>query len=478
MSLGSLAGPTIVGPLPGPKAAAAVERDRKVMSPSYTRDYPLVVQRAEGAMIEDPDGNVFLDITSGIAVCSTGHCHPKVVEAIRDQAGRLIHMSGTDFYYPGQYELGERLAKLAPGPTPKRVFFANSGAEAIEGAVKLAKHRTGRPYVIGFYGGFHGRTAGALSITASKSVQRQKFGPLVPGVSHVDYAYCYRCPLHRTHPECGVACAREIETRLFKRTMPPDEVAAIVVEPVQGEGGYLVPPPDFLPLIRSICDRHGILMIADEVQSGMGRTGRMFACEHFGIEPDILVLAKGIASGLPLGALVAKRDVMTWPPGTHASTFGGNPLACAAALATIDLLESELLANAERVGRRLKAGLEGLKTKHRVIGDVRGLGLMIGMELVEPVGAGSATMASSTGAGGGSAAAAPGLLHVINGVPTVPPPNAKLRNAVVDRAFHHGLLLLGCGENTIRFCPPLVLTEAQADSTVAIVDRVLSELAA
>jgi 4-aminobutyrate aminotransferase len=422
--------------LPGPRSAAAIARDERVMSPSYTRMYPLVIRRGRGAVVEDLDGNLFLDFTAGIAVCSTGHCHPEVVAAVRDQAGQYLHMSGTDFYYEPQIALAEKLAALAPGDEPKKVFFTNSGAEAVEAAFKLARYHTGRPKVVAFYGAFHGRTYGALSLTASKTKQRAHFAPVVPEVHHVPYANCLRCPINLSYPGCKTRCVDFIEDTLLRHEAPPDEVAAIFVEPIQGEGGYVVPPPEFHRRLRALCDKHGILMVADEVQTGMGRTGRMFAMEHWGVAPDITCTAKGIASGMPLGAIIAKARLMNWTPGSHASTFGGNPVSCRAALATIDLLERQYLANAAEVGEHLTARLRRMSADFTQIAQVRGLGLMIGMELVE-------SRASMT-------------------------PAAGLRNRVVDACFERGLLLLPCGESSIRFCPPLCITRGQADTAAAI----------
>jgi 4-aminobutyrate aminotransferase len=427
--------PSIRTPLPGPRARALLERDQKFVSPSYTRVYPLVVERGSGCVIEDVDGNLFLDCTAGIAVTATGHCHPHVVAAIQDQAGKLLHMSGTDFYYQPQIDLAQRLAELAPGDSPKRVFFTNSGAEALEAALKLARWHTGRSRAIAFFGAFHGRTYGAMSLSGSKLVHRRGFSPLVPDIHHTSYPRgCTVCA-----DAAGCACVRQIEETLFKRVAPPDEVAAIFVEPIQGEGGYHVPPPGFLPALRQLCDRHGILLVADEVQTGMGRTGKLFAVEHWGVEPDILCLAKGIASGMPLGAIVARDEVMDWPSGSHASTFGGNPVSCRAALATLELLEAGLTANAAGRGEQLRQGLHRLKARHPEIGDVRGLGLMTAMDLVQD----------------GELAPA-------------------LRDEVVQTSFRHGLLLLGCGEAAIRFCPPLCITAEQIDTALRILDEVLA----
>jgi 4-aminobutyrate aminotransferase len=433
--------PNVTGPLPGPRARAIIERDAKTVSPSYTRSYPLVAERGEGAMVEDVDGNRFLDFNAGIAVVAAGHCHPRVVEAIQRQAARLIHMSGTDFYYEELVALAEKLSELAPGPEPRRVSFGNSGAEAIEGCIKLARYATGRDKIIAFYGGFHGRTMGALSLTARKAVQRAGFGPLVPGVVHAPYPYCYRCPFGKAPESCAVECVKFIEDTLLKTVAPAEETAAIVVEPVQGEGGYIVPPRKFFDELARVAKQNGILLIFDEVQSGMGRTGKMWAAEHFDAVPDIFAVAKGIASGMPLGATVARADLMTWPPGAHASTFGGNPVSCAAALATIALLEEGMVENAARMGARLMDRLRDWPARFPEVGDVRGLGLMIGVELVRD----RETREKNSG----------------------------LRDRVVARAFERGLLVLGAGDNSLRLCPPLVVTREQCDFAVETLEECL-----
>jgi len=425
--------PHLVTPLPGPNSAKVIERDRAVLSPACTRAYPLVVKHARGAIVEDPDGNRFLDFNAGIAVAATGHCHPRIQRAIREQAGKFIHMSGADFYYENMVELAEKLAKLAPGGREEgqRVYFGNSGTEAVEAAMKLARHHTGRQNFIAFFGAFHGRTLGALSLTSSKSVQRKGFGPLVPGVTHIPYADCYRCAYGKQPATCAVECVKVIEERVFRHTTPPEEVAAVFVEPVQGEGGYIVPPKRFFDELQDVCRRHGILLVADEVQSGMGRTGRMFASEHFDMVPDILVLAKGIASGMPLSAMVARRSIMDWGPGAHASTFGGNPVAVSAALETIQLLEESLLNNARTMGKRLLARMADWPARFQRVGEVRGLGLMIGFELVRD----QATKE----------------------------PAPEIRDRIVTLAFERGLLVLGAGRSTMRLCPPLVIRREQAD---------------
>jgi 4-aminobutyrate aminotransferase len=434
----------IASPLPGPKAQAVLAQDREYVSPSYSRPYPLVADRASGMVVTDVDGNTFLDFAAGIAVCATGHCHPRIVKVIQEQAARLVHLSGTDFYYPQLSALAQKLAEIAPGRGDKKVYFGNSGTEAMEAALKLARYATGRKKFIAFYGAFHGRTLGALSLTASKPVQRRGFGPLLEGVTHVPYPYCYRCPNRPSDGGCQPACLRVIEDQLFKTILSPDEVAAIVFEPIQGEGGYIVPPPEFFEELKRLSKQYGILLIADEVQSGMGRTGKMFAVEHFGIEPDIIALAKGIASGLPLGAIVARADLMNWPPGSHASTFGGNPISCAAALETIRLIEEELMQNAATTGGHLLQSLKTLMNRCPVIGDVRGLGLMIGIELVKD-------RATREKAG-------------------------VWRDLAVQRCFEKGLLILGCGENTLRLMPPLIVNQAQADAALEILEEVLSTI--
>ena len=434
--------PEIRTSLPGPEAKKIVDLDHRLVSPSYGRDYPMVAKRGSGMMVEDVDGNIFLDFSAGIASVSTGHCHPDVVKAIQQQAGTLIHMSGTDFYYPLLTEVAEKITAITPGDFPKRVHFANSGTEGIEAAMKLARFHTRRHRFIAFFGCFHGRTFGSLSLTASKSVQRNGFGPLLPGVSHVPYPNPYRCVNRHPAGECDCSGVDAIK-KLFKTSVPPEEVAAVVVEPIQGEGGYVVPPDGFLPELRKLTEQHGILLIADEIQSGMGRTGRMWACEHSGVVPDILVTAKGIASGMPLGLTVARADIMNWPPGAHASTFGGNPVACAAALATIRLLEEKYIANAERMGKYILERLQSWPAKHRSVGNVRGKGLMIGIELVKDQ--------------------------------KNREPHPKMRQQVIQGAFEQGLLVLGCGESTIRLMPPLVVEEYQADFALDVLERVIEE---
>ncbi|MGZ3514093.1 MAG: acetyl ornithine aminotransferase family protein [Thermodesulfobacteriota bacterium] len=437
--------PTIVTKLPGPEAKKVLRKDQRFVSQSYTRAYPLVAKRARGVWVEDEDGNRFLDFTSGIAVCNTGHCHPRVVEAIRRQAGELIHMSGSDFYYGLQSSLAARLSEITPGSREKKVFFGNSGAEAVEAALKLARYHTKRPQTLAFLGAFHGRTMGALSLTASKAIHEKGFSPLLPGVTHVPYAYCYRCPYHhRPHAGCSAACVDWIRDDLFKRSIPPEEVAAIFVEPIQGEGGYVVPPPEFHQKLYELAKAFGILFVDDEVQSGMGRTGKMMAIEHWGVVPDIIALAKGIASGMPLGATVSQSEVMDWVPGSHASTFGGNPISCRAALTTIELLEEGLIENAARIGAYIMDKLRGLQNQFHLIGDVRGKGLMIGIELVKD----RETKEKAI----------------------------EERGKIIRACFGKGLLILGAGENVIRFSPPLIMTQREADTGLTIFEEVLKKV--
>ena len=436
--------PDIRTSLPGPKSKQLIETDEKYISGSYTRAYPLGVRRASGAMVEDMDGNRFLDFTAGIAVCSTGHCHPRIVQAIQRQAEQLLHMSGTDFYYGPQRDLAKKLAEIAPGEGPHRVFFTNSGAEAVEAAFKLARHHTKRQHMVAFYGAFHGRTMGALSLTGSKVTQRQDFSPLVPGVTHIDYPHCYRCPLQTAANFCCNQTLDDLEQKIFRKTVSPHEIAAFFVEPIQGEGGYIVPPDHFHQRLKAIAEKHDILFIADEVQTGMGRTGKMFAMEHWGVEPDIICLAKGIASGMPLGAIVAHANVMDWERGSHASTFGGNPVSCAAALETISLLEESLIKNAACVGEFLMTKLRDLQERQPLIGDVRGRGLMIGAELVQDR--------------------------------ESQEPAAVECEEIIQACFRKGLLLLSCGANSVRFCPPLIISEEQAEIAIAILDEALTEI--
>jgi 4-aminobutyrate aminotransferase len=436
--------PHLITALPGPKAKQLVERDHRVLSPSYTRDYPLVAKKGHGALIEDVDGNTFLDFAAGIAVVSTGHCHPQVVAAIQKQAAELIHMSGTDFYYPNLVELAEKLASIAPGKEAKRVYFGNSGTEAVEAAMKLARYHTKREKFIAFYGCFHGRTIGSLSLTASKAVQRKNFGSLLSGVFHMPYPNTYRGGSGVRPEHASADCLAYLEGELFKRIVDPEDVAGIFIEPIQGEGGYMPAPAEFLQGLERICRKHGILLVADEVQSGMGRTGKWWASDHAGIEPDIITVAKGIASGMPLSAIITRASVMNWKPGAHASTFGGNPVSIAAALATIDLLERSYISNAARMGEFILQQTGNWRERHKIVGDIRGKGLMIGIEFV---------LDQKT------KEKAP-----------------ELRNRIVQKAFEKGLLILGAGENSVRLAPPLVIDEEQADGAIRILDNCISEV--
>jgi 4-aminobutyrate aminotransferase len=438
-------GPKLICALPGPKAKAAIAADNRLISPSYTRSYPLVAKRGRGCRIEDADGNEFLDFAAGIAVASTGHCHPEVVAAIQKQAAELIHISGTDFYNEPLTELAEKLSAIAPMRGPHKIFYGNSGAEAIECALKLARYHTGRQHIIAFLGAFHGRTMGALSLTASKPQQKRRFSPLVPGVTHVSYPYVYRdCNGGAQAEEAfSLGCARFIEEKLFKSVLPAEEVAAIFVEPIQGEGGYVVAPDNFMRELRGICDRHGILLVVDEVQSGAGRTGKWWAVEHTGVEPDMVCMAKGIASGMPLGVCMSRAEIMDWAPGSHASTFGGNPVSIAAAIATLDIIEREGMANAGRVGALMLQRLDGWKKTQPLVGDVRGRGLMIGIEMVKD----KATREPAT----------------------------ALRNRVETLAFERGLIVLGCGESSIRLCPPLIVSEQEATVALDILEEAIAQ---
>ncbi len=440
-------GPKIKTALPGPNAKRVLAGDDKYISPSYTRSYPLVAKSGRGIVVTDVDGNEFYDFSAGIAVTSTGHCHPHVVAAIQKQAGELIHMSGTDFYYESLVTLAERLSKIAPMPGPHKFYYGNSGAEAIECALKLARYHTRRQNIIAFFGAFHGRTMGAMSLTASKPQQRRRFSPLMPGVTHIQYPDLYRGRKDAAQDPDGFAlsCARFIEDKLFKTTLPPEEVAAIFVEPVQGEGGYVVAPTIFMQELRRICDRHGIMLVLDEVQSGIGRTGKWWAVEHTGVEPDMVCMAKGLASGMPLGVTMTRSEIMDWVSGSHASTFGGNPVCIAAALATLDVIEQEhLLEHTSEVGTHMMKRMSTWPAKMKLVGDVRGRGLMIGVDIVKD----KATKEY------GSAE----------------------RDLIIERAFERGILFLGCGPSTIRICPPLVVTEEEADVAVDVLEECIQEV--
>ncbi len=436
--------PEIRTELPGPKSRELLELDHAYISPSYTRLYPVFFDRGEGVWLWDVDGNLFLDFTAGIAVNTTGHAHPEIVKAASAQMQRLIHMSGTDFYYAPQARLAAKLAEIVPGGPNRRVFFANSGAEANEAALKLSRYKTRRPIFIAFYGAFHGRTFGALSLTASKAVQRRYFSPLLPQVVHIPYPDPFRPPLGATPDTVSDAVVDYLEHTVFEKLVPPEEVAAIIFEPIQGEGGYVVPPDDFFPKLKSVADRYDILLVDDEVQAGMGRTGKMFAIEHFGIIPDIVTIAKGIASGLPLGAMVARKGLMDWVPGAHASTFGGNPVSCAAALKTIEMLEGGLVENAARMGAYFMEHLRKFMDRYEWIGDVRGKGLMIGMDLVKD---------RKTREG-----------------------DSERRDKIIWKAYEKGLLLLGAGKSVVRFVPSLTVTREEMDVALEILEKVLQEV--
>ena len=427
---------------PGSQGRMLIERDATVVSTSYPRAYPFVMDHGKGSEVWDVDGNRFLDFAAGIAVASTGHSHPKVVKAIQDQAEKFLHIS-SDFYHEEWVKLSENLARIAPFEEDARVFLTNSGTESVEAAIKLARYHTGRSGFIGFLGGFHGRTMGSLSFTASKAKYKRGFGPTMDGVVHVPYPDVYR-PLLASKPGegYGETVVRYIEEEIFARVMPGEEVAGILIEPIQGEGGYIVPPPEFFPALRELCDKYGILLIADEVQSGMGRTGKWWAIENFGVEPDIVTSAKGIASGVPLGAMIARKSVMTWTPGTHGNTYGGNPLACAAANATIDLISESFMANAAEVGEYTLDALSEIQARHPSMGDVRGIGLMIGIDFVKD----KATREK----------------------------NGALRDRVADLAFERGLITLGCGESVIRVSPPLNISKGEIDEGLKVFEEAIS----
>lgn len=428
--------------LPGPIAKRLIERDRVVISPSYPRAYPFVMDHGRGSEVWDVDGNKFLDFAAGIAVTSTGHCHPKVVQAIQKQAEKFIHIS-SDYYHPLWVDLAEYLDLIAPFQEDAISFMTNSGAESVEAAIKLARQYTGRSQLIAFLGGFHGRTYGAVSLTASKAKYHRGFYPLMNGVTHIPFPDPYRPVLNQLPGEdVGSATIRYLEDEIFTKTLPPDEVAAIIIEPIQGEGGYIVPPDGFFLKLRELCTRHGILLVADEVQAGMGRTGKWWSIQNFGVEPDIVAAAKGIASGMPLGAMIARKSIVNWPKGSHGNTYGGNPLACAAALATLDLIENEYLDNAAVVGNYILQRLDEIKSDHPTIGCVRGIGLMIGIEFIKDV--------------------------------ETKTPAVELRDRIEHLAFERGLLTLGCGRSVLRISPALSLTHAEAENGLQILEEAIS----
>lgn len=437
--------PKIVVSPPGPKAREMVKKDESLVSPSYARFYPLVIDSGKGCIVKDVDGNEFIDFNSGLVCLNVGHSHPKVVAAIKKQCDRFLHYSNTDFYYDEVIDLAGKLAEITPGDFNKKVYFGNSGAEAIEAAVKLAKWHSRRQLFIAFISAFHGRTIGALSFTASKPTQRRYFFPLMPGVTHVPYPYCYRCPFKLTYPECHYWCVDFIDEYALQKYVPPEDTAAILYEPIQGEGGYVVPPPEYPKRLKKLADKYGLLFIDDEVQTGMGRTGKWFAIEHWDVEPDIICSAKGLASGMPLGAVIAKAKVMDWVGGSHASTFGGNPLSCAAALAVIDTIKEEkLLENATKQGAYIMKRLEELKARSEIVGDVRGKGLMIGLEIVEDK-------------------------------KSKKPAPEKVKEIMI-RSWKRGVAVITCGTSTIRIAPPLVITRELVDSALDIIEDTVKEV--
>ena len=436
--------PRIKTRLPGPRSKTMIGRDEKFVSQSYTRAYPVVLSHALGAYLWDVDGNCFIDFHTGIGVCSTGNCHPQVVEAIRKQAEKAIHIPSADFYHEPVGKLAVNLSQIVPGDYPKRTFFSNSGAEAIETGFKLARYNQRRPRTIAFINGFHGRTMGALSLTCSKLNQRRYFAPLVPEVTHVPYAYCYRCPFNLTYPKCDVACVKFIEEEILQKVAPADEVAAMVVEPIQGEGGYIVPPPAYLGRLKALAEKYGILLIMDEIQSGMGKTGKMFAMEHWKVTADIVVVAKALASGMPLGACIASRKLMSWEPGSHSTTFGGNPIACAAALVTIELIQNGLMQNARRMGNYIMEHLKKMMKRYEIMGDVRGKGLMIGIEFVKSK--------------------------------RTKEPAPELCDRIAYECFRNGLMLLTCGQNVIRFIPPLIVSQHTVDQALDIFEKAVKKI--
>ena len=430
---------------PGPKAKKIVERDSAVISPSFGRAYPLVIERGEGNIVVDVDGNEFIDMNAGLAVCSVGHSHPKVVKAIKDQVDKFIHYSYTDFFYDGYVDLGEKLHDLVPGDHKKKFFYGNSGAESIEAAMKVARWHTGRQGYIAYIGSFHGRTLGAVSLTASKPYQRARFAPLIPGVEHIFYPYCYRCPFNLECPSCGYACVDYIDEYMFHRYVPPEEVAMLIAEPIQGEGGNVVPPDGYFPKLKKLLDKYGILFASDEVQAGIGRTGKWFGIEHFGVVPDIVCMAKGVAAGMPLGVMASRANIQDWKPGSHASTFGGNPVSCAAALAVLDIIKTEnLLENAQKQGKLIKDRLNEMKEEHPMIGDVRGKGLMVGVELVKDK--------------------------------TTKEYAQKETGEVMMECFRNGLAIVNCGINVIRWMPPLTITSDLVEPALEIFEKSLTKI--
>jgi 4-aminobutyrate aminotransferase len=440
----SYSGPKIVVTPPGPEARKLIQRDEKILSGSLTRSAPLVGEKAQGMYIEDPDGNVFMDFGSGIAVTALGHRHPSVVDAMKKQLDKLIFVNSLDYYSPPQVDYAEKICALTPGNFKKKIFYTNSGSESVEAAIKVAKAHNRRPYGIGYINGFHGRTMGAISFTTTNVEGRRGFAPMYPIGQFVPYPYCYRCMFNREYPSCGMECMNYMTDIMFKKILPPDEVSFIILEPIQGSGGYIVPPKEFFTKLREICDEHGIILIADEVQTGFGRTGKMFACEHFGLEPDVITLSKAFAHGLPAGAAIAKAEIMDWDPGAHEGTLNGGPVIMEAAKAVLQVInEEQLVENAEKMGIYLKKQLTVLQQKFPVIGDIRGLGLMVGVEFIKN---------------------------------DDKKPASALRDKLIAGAFSRGLLLLGAGANCIRLAPPLIVREKEIDTAMNILEDCLKEL--
>jgi 4-aminobutyrate aminotransferase len=430
---------------PGPKARAILARDEKIITGSVVRFYPLVIESGKDCIVRDVDGNEYIDFNSGLLCLNVGHCHPLITEAVKTQSERFLHYSYTDFYYEKLVDLGEKLQKLAPGSFPKKIFYSNSGAESIESAIKAAKWHTRKQLFFSFTGAFHGRTMGAVSLTASKPTQKKHFFPLMPGVIHVPYAYCYRCPYKLTYPDCDYWCVDFIDEWVFKKYAPPEDVAAFFFEPIQGEGGYVVPPPEYFQKLKKLTDKYGILLADDEIQTGVGRTGKFCAIEHWNITPDIVCMAKSIAAGLPLGVTIARAEVMDWEGGSHANTFGGNPLACSAAKAVIDVIEKErLMENATRQGAHMMTRLKEMQEKYPIIGDVRGKGLMIGVEIVKD---------KKTKAPGNDEA-----------------------SEIMQKSWRRGVAVITCGPSTIRIAPPLTITRELVDSALDVIEGVVKEV--
>ncbi len=436
--------PCVKTSIPGEKSRSIVETDDNYMI-TATKVFPVAIKKGRGIVLEDEDGNIFYDFTSGVGVCNTGHCHPKVVKAIQDQTEKLMHFAGTDYYYQPQSKLMMRLAQIAPGDAKKRVFFTNSGAESVEAALKLARYKTRRPQFLAFIGAFHGRTMGALSLTASRNVHKEGFQPTMPGVEHVPYAYCYRCPYNLEYPSCNMECVKKIETYFLQKVLSPNDVAAFFCEPIQGEGGYIVPPKEFLPMIKDLCNKYGILYVSDEVQAGFGRTGKFFACENFNVVPDIICSAKGMGSGLPIGCIIADERLNYPHPGCHSNTFGGNPVCCEASNATLDVIENEnLMENAKNLGQYMNDALHDIQKRHPIIGDVRGLGLMQAIEIVKD--------------------------------PKTKEIDPEKRDKICEEMLNQGMITIDCGPNSIRFIPPLVINREEMDIALNILEKAVDKV--